>query len=229
MGVQTSTVSVYTYGFKGDMAQSEGLMADSNAVVSVDGRRQRGERTRQAIIEAALSLQEEGVLVPTAQQISDRAGVLIRSFFRHFDDMETLFKAADDQQRDSYEALFIGGDRQGSLSERVHGAVERRSAAFEQLKNLVLGTKAQLWRYEMLRKNYARNQKGLRKDLEAWLPELNGLPEVECESVHAIASFEMWNRLRSEQGLPEKASISVIQSTLISLLSTDKSITPSAD
>ena len=221
MGVQTSTVSVYTYGFKGYMPQSEGLMADSNAVVSVDGRRQRGERTRQAIIEAALSLQEEGVLVPTAQQISDRAGVLIRSFFRHFDDMETLFKAADDQQRDSYEALFIGGDRQGSLSERVHGAVERRSAAFEQLKNLVLGTKAQLWRYEMLRKNYARNQKGLRKDLEAWLPELNGLPEVECESVHAIASFEMWNRLRSEQGLPEKASISVIQSTLISLLRSD--------
>ena len=204
-------------------------MADSNAVVSVDGRRQRGERTRQAIIEAALSLQEEGVLVPTAQQISDRAGVLIRSFFRHFDDMETLFKAADDQLRDSYEALFIGGDRQGSLSERVHHAVERRSAAFEQLTNLFLGTKAQLWRYDMLRNNYARNQKGLRKDLEAWLPELNGLPEVECESVHAIASFEMWNRLRSEQGLPEKASISVIQSTLISLLSTDKSITPSAD
>ena len=135
-------------------------MADSNAVASVDGRRQRGERTRQAIIEAALSLQEEGVLVPTAQQISDRAGVLIRSFFRHFEDMETLFKAADDQLRDSYEALFIGGDRQGSLSERVHRAVERRSAAFEQLKNLMLGTKALLWRYETLRNNYARNQKG---------------------------------------------------------------------
>ena len=196
-------------------------MADSNAVVSVDGRRQRGERTRQAIIEAALSLQEEGVLVPTAQQISDRAGVLIRSFFRHFDDMENLFKAADDQLRDSYEALFIGGDRQGSLSERVHHAVERRSAAFEQLTNLFLGTKAQLWRYDMLRNNCARNQKGLGEDLEARLPELNGLPDVECESVHAIASFEMWNRLRSEQGLSEKASISVIQSTLISLLRSD--------
>lgn len=196
-------------------------MADSSAIVLVDGRRQRGERTRQAIVDAALSLQEEGVLVPTAQQISDRAGVLIRSFFRHFDDMETMFKAADDQQRDSYEALFIGGDRQGSLSERVHRAVERRSAAFEQLKNLMLGTKAQLWRFEMLRKSYARNQKGLKKDLEAWLPELKSLPEVECESVHAIASFEMWNRLRSEQGLSEKASISVIQSTLIRLLSSN--------
>lgn len=196
-------------------------MADGISVVSVDGRRQRGERTRQAIIEAALSLQEEGVLVPTAQQISDRAGVLIRSFFRHFEDMETLFKAADDQLRDSYEALFIGGDRDGFLEERVNRAVERRSAAFEKLKNLFLGTKAQLWRYEMLRKNYARNQRGLRKDLEAWLPELTGLPEVECESIHAIASFEMWNRLRSEQGLSETASISVVKSTLISLLSSD--------
>ena len=196
-------------------------MADGITVVSVDGRRQRGERTRQAIIEAALSLQEEGVLVPTAQQISDRAGVLIRSFFRHFEDMETLFKAADDQLRDSYEALFIGGDRDGFLEERVNRAVERRSAAFEKLKNLFLGTKAQLWRYEMLRKNYARNQRGLRKDLEAWLPELTGLPEVERESMHAIASFEMWNRLRSEQGLSETASISVVKSTLISLLSSD--------
>ena len=196
-------------------------MAGSNQGISIDGRRQRSERTRLAIIDAALSLQEEGILVPTAQQISDRSGVLIRSFFRHFDDMESLFKAADDQLRDSYEALFIGGDRDGVLEERVNRAVEQRSAAFEKLKNIFLGTKAQLWRYEMLRKNYARNQKGLRKDLEAWLPELKGLPEVECESVHAIASFEMWNRLRSEQGLSEKASISVVQSTLIRLLSSD--------
>jgi AcrR family transcriptional regulator len=196
-------------------------MAGSNQGISIDGRRQRSERTRLAIIDAALSLQEEGILVPTAQQISDRSGVLIRSFFRHFDDMETLFKAADDQLRDSYEALFIGGDRDGFLEGRVNRAVEQRSAAFEKLKNIFLGTKAQLWRYEMLRKNYARNQRGLRKDLEAWLPELKGLPEVECESVHAIASFEMWNRLRSEQGLSEKASISVVQSTLIRLLSSD--------
>ena len=171
-------------------------MANNNAVVSVDGRRQRGERTRLAIIEAALSLQEEGVLVPTAQQIFDRAGVLIRSFFRHFEDMETLFKAVDDHLRDSYEALFLGGDREGSLEERVSRAVERRSDAFERLKNLMLGTKAQLWRYEMLRSNYARSQRGLRKDLEQWLPEISNLSESTRETIDAIASFEMWQRLR---------------------------------
>ena len=193
-------------------------MANNNAVVSVDGRRQRGERTRLAIIEAALSLQEEGVLVPTAQQISDRAGVLIRSFFRHFEDMETLFKAVDDHLRDSYEALFLGGDREGSMEERVSRAIERRSDAFERLKNLMLGTKAQLWRYEMLRSNYARSQRGLRKDLEQWLPEINNLPESSRESIDAIASFEMWHRLRAEQGLTRADSAAIIQSLLLGLI-----------
>ena len=41
-----------------------------------DGRRLRSERSRQAIIDAMLGLVEEGVLIPTAQQVSSRAGVL---------------------------------------------------------------------------------------------------------------------------------------------------------
>ena len=110
------------------------VATNSNNVTQIDdrpldGRRQRGERTRLAIIQAALSLQEDGVLVPTAQQISDRAGVLIRSFFRHFEDMESLFEAVDAHLRDAYEALFVGGDRSGDLESRIKHAVGRRSGA----------------------------------------------------------------------------------------------------
>jgi len=147
-------------------------MLKTKGEVAVDGRRLRSERSRCAIIEAALTLQEEGVLVPTAQQISDRAGVGIRSFFRHLEDMEALFAAVDEQIRDSYEALFLGGDRDGSIEERIERAVIRRSEAFESVNNVMQGTLAQLWRYEILRKHYARNQRGLRKDLESWLPEV---------------------------------------------------------
>ena len=64
-----------------------------------DGRRLRTERSKQAIIDAGLELIHEGQLVPTAQQVSERAGVGIRSFFRHFADMETLFATVDDQRR----------------------------------------------------------------------------------------------------------------------------------
>ena len=98
-------------------------MSNTKGAEAVDGRRLRSERSRLAIIEAVLALQEEGVLVPTAQQISDRAGVGIRSFFRHFEDMEALFEAADDHIRDSYEALFLGGDRDGTLEERIASVI----------------------------------------------------------------------------------------------------------
>lgn len=197
-------------------------MSNTKDAEAVDGRRLRSERSRLAIIEAALALQEEGVLVPTAQQISDRAGIGIRSFFRHFEDMETLFKAADHHIRDSYESLFLGGDRAGTLEERIDHAVERHADAYESVSNIVLGTHAQLWRYETLRKNYARNQRGLRKDLDDWLPELKSVPRDTRESIDAIASFEMWHRLRCHQGMSKKASISIIKCLLKNLIADDR-------
>ncbi len=193
-------------------------MSKDQVAEAVDGRRLRSERSRLAIIEAALALQEEGVLVPTAQQISDRAGVGIRSFFRHFEDMETLFEAADEYIRDSYEALFLGGDRDGTLEERIDHAVERHAEAYESVSNIVLGTHAQLWRYETLRKNYARNQRGLRKDLDDWLPELKSMPLDTREAIDALASFEMWHRLRYHQGLSNKNSVSILKGLMKSLI-----------
>jgi AcrR family transcriptional regulator len=94
-----------------------------NIAPSSDGRRQRSERSQTAIIEAALSLMNEGTLVPTAQQIADRADVGIRSFFRHFADMDSLFLAADEMLISSYEALFEVDDRSGTLASRVTRAI----------------------------------------------------------------------------------------------------------
>jgi AcrR family transcriptional regulator len=193
-------------------------MADSSKLEVIDGRRLRSERSKLAIIEAALALIAEGELVPTAQQISERAGVGIRSFFRHFEDMESLFVAVDEHVRDSYEAVFVGGDREGSLEARIEHAVERHADAYESLWNIMLSTRAQLWRSKVLQKNYARSQRGLRKDLDNWLPELKRLPAERREAVDAIASFEMWHRLRAHQNLSKKASIGVVRSLLAGLV-----------
>jgi AcrR family transcriptional regulator len=183
-----------------------------------DGRRQRTERSRNAIIEASLNLLEEGILVPTAQQISDRAGVGIRTFFRHFDDMIALFEAVDDSIRNHYERLILGGDRNGTLEERIDHAIDRHANVYEQIANVILSTAAQRWRYDVLRKNYARNQRGLRKDLDNWLPELKDLPQSTREAIDAIASFEMWNRLREHQGQSKRSTISIVSSLLKTLI-----------
>ena len=189
-----------------------------NIVQSSDGRRQRSERSQTAIIEAALALMDEGALVPTAQQIADRAGVGIRSFFRHFADMDSLFLAADEMLISSYEALFEVDNRAGTLSERVARAIDLYGNAFEQLRPIILCTQAQLWRSPKLRENYAWHQKRLRKELELWLPEVVALPNDRREALHAVASFDMWHRLREHQGLSPKASSDIVTSLVHDLI-----------
>ena len=185
-------------------------MPKKDAAAISDGRRLRSVRSKQAIVDAFIELVKEGTLVPTAQQIADQAGVAIRTVFRHFSDMESMFAVADAQKRASYEALFVGGDRDGSLEDRIQRAVERRAQAFEATKNAILSTHAQRWRYEFLRKNYAGYVRGLRKDLENWIPELKTLDRAGREAIDAVASFEMWHRLREYQGLSKKLSIEII-------------------
>lgn len=182
-------------------------MANQDVEAVPDGRRLRSERSRQAIIDAMLNLVEEGVLIPTAQQVSERAGVGIRSVFRHFSDMESLFVSADSKIREQYLGLFTGGDREGTPEERVLHAVEQHAMAYEAIGNHFLTTKAQLWRYPVLRDQYTRATRQLRKDLDDWLPELQQLSADEREMVDAVASFEHWNRLREHQGLSKKTSI----------------------
>lgn len=184
----------------------------------IDGRALRSERSRQLIIDAMMALVEEGNLVPTAQQVADRAQVGIRSVFRHFTDMESLFTTSDEHMRETYENLFIGGNRDGTLAERIRHAVERHADAYEKLRLMILSTQAQIWKSAVLRKNYARNQRGLRKDLNDWLPELKKLPSIEREAVDAAASFEAWHRLREHQGVSKKAAVKVVTSLISRLL-----------
>lgn len=196
------------------MGKKPETVDESGATKKPDGRLLRTERSRQLIIEALHELVKEGILVPTAQTVAVRAGVGIRTVFRHFADMETLFATMDTQLRESYEGLFNGGDRDGTLPERIHHTIERRATAYEKHSQLMLSTRAQMWRSPVLQKNYSRNQRGLRKDLADWLPEIAELSPVRREAVDAATSFETWNRLRSHQGLSIKASMEVVYEML---------------
>ncbi len=167
----------------------------------IDGRRRRSERSRAAIITATLNLIDNGNFAPTARQIAEEAGIGLRSFFRHFDDMEALMDKIDQHMRGYYEPLFARPFKDGTLDERIEDIVIDRSEAYERLKKLMMTSQAQLWRSEVVQKNYARNQKGLRKHLEKWLPELKNQNPANREAAHAAASFESWHRLREHQGL----------------------------
>ena len=184
-----------------------------------DGRRQRSERSRKAMIDAALSLIQEGNFAPTAREISERAGVGIRSFFRQFEDMDSLFLAVDEEISESVVSSFLHrGDREGDLATRLGSLVLTYTEAFETHRALLLATKSLRWSSEVLKDNYAHYQVLSRDNKEAWIPELKSLLPEDRQLLDACLSFEMWHRLREIQGLPITEARSVISSAFLKLI-----------
>ena len=78
----------------------------------------------------------------------------------------------------------------------------------------MLSTQFHMWQSRALQNNWARNQRRLRKHLEHWVPELQTLPDARREAVHAVTSFDMWQRLRHHQSL----SINDARETMLALM-----------
>lgn len=180
-----------------------------------DGRLLRSERSRRIIVEAGLALYEQGILVPTAQQIAEQAGVGIRTVFRHFSDMEALFVTADALLYERYQNLFASCG-EGGLEQRVDDLVRVRVAGFETVAPYLNAALSQLWRYQALENNYRKFCHILKKKLLSVIPELKQDTRERQDAVEAVVSFETWNRLRLFKS--RQASENAVRAALESLL-----------
>lgn len=94
---------------------------------SLDGRTQRRERNRIAVIEALLDIIRSGELEPSAAAIADRAGVSHRSVFRYFADLDDLVRTAVDHEfKNVYPLGKIPEIGVGSLERRVDALIDSR-------------------------------------------------------------------------------------------------------
>lgn len=99
---------------------------------SQDGRIVRGQRTRQALIQATLDLIQAGDVEPTSAAIATIAGVSSRALFQHFMSLADLYAAAFDL------AVSRAFDRNGPvdvaapLANRIALLVSDRAQRFEE-------------------------------------------------------------------------------------------------
>jgi AcrR family transcriptional regulator len=189
----------------------------------IDGRVQRSERSREAIVQALLELVGEGVLEPTAQQVAERADVGVRTVFRHFSDMDTLFAAMNERVTNAVSDLFVEENQAGSISERIEALIERRAKIFGIVEPYRRAQAVQRSRSAFLREEQQRTNKILRTDLLRWLPEVSSFDDEVAEALELALSLESWERLRFDQRLGAKRSQSVIRRIVFALIPESKS------
>jgi len=182
-----------------------------------DGRVQRSERSRTAIVQALLELIGEGSVSPTAQQVAERADVGVRTVFRHFSDMETLFSTMNEQLNAEVASLFVEKVQTGSFEDRVDALIERRMTIFGKLAPYVRSSTIQRWRSAFLQAEHERTIRVLRRDLRRWLPEIESAPTEVADALEMILSFEAWNRLRVDQRLSLRRTALVLHRSILAL------------
>ena len=183
-----------------------------------DGRLNRSIVTRKRIVDALTALIYEGQLTPTAEQVATRADVGLRTVFRHFDDMDALYReiALD---LDTVIQPVIGQRLSGATwQDRLRHSVVLRTEFFDRVAALHLAT--QVHRHES---DYLTQQVKQSVDLQRELLRRQLPPEVAqdatlFDALDVVLSIEVWIRLRREQRLPADAARQVILRTVAGLL-----------
>lgn len=190
---------------------------------STDGRVERGWRSRRAVVEAAIGLIEEGVLLPNVAQVALRAGVSERSVFRHFQDVASLHEAVATVQMERIAALVVAVPPDGPLAARLDAFAEARAALLEANSPIRRSARLREPFYDEVGRFVDQARRGLRQQLEqTFAPELGRLGPADrapvLEALDAATSWDVWEVLRTQQHLEVPAATAVMRRTMAALL-----------
>lgn len=190
-----------------------------------DGRVRRGERNRDALVDALLGLLDDGIARPTAREIAERAGVALRTVFAHFDDVESLYAAIAVRQRERLAPLFEPIDSSGSDDHRVESLVAQRVELFEQIAPVRRASLLHAPDSPELTRRLAEINRALRAQVaECFDPELAAAGRRRGDLLAALdvaASWETWDGLRRVQGLSVVAARRTLRLLVSRLLTGD--------
>lgn len=192
-------------------------MTDSS-IKKQDGRRLRSAASRLRIVEAMRDLIRGGNVAPRAEEVATRANVGLRTVFRHFDDMESLYREIGALAMMEAEPFLDMAEPSGTVEEKFQQMLERRSRLFERITPFRIAADANAHRSAYLAEDRERMNAGLRELLRNALPVDLRKDRTVVDALDALLSFDMWRRLRIDQGLSVPQAKRVIEAMGLALV-----------
>lgn len=188
-------------------------MADEPAL---DGRRQRAVDNRRRIVEAMLALVKAGEVAPAAEAVAAKAGVGLRTVFRLFEDMDSLYREIHGLL---YEELapLVATPLPEAWPDRLFALIDRRARVTEKLMPVKNAADVHRFRSPYLTEDHQFLVHFQRKMILDLLPGDLTDP-VLIDAIDVAMSFEAWRRLRQDQGLTVEAATAVVKKMVRALL-----------
>lgn len=191
---------------------------DTDETVVADGRRRRGQDNRARIVAAMLDLIRGGDISPSAEQVAQQADVALRTVFRHFADMDSLYREMSEVIEAEMRAVAEQPFRADHWRDRVIELIERRGAVFERIAPFKRASEVLRHRSQFLQNDGDRLVAALRLILERELPpEVMG-DRLLLETLDLLLGWEAWARLRNTQRLSAAEARQVLEAAVDRLL-----------
>lgn len=193
-------------------------MQVSDITTTTDGRKLRSEDSKRRIVSAMLELVRDGKIAPTAEEVAKRAQVGLRTVFRRFRDMESLYAEMAGAIDERIASIIDDYTRQDDWRINLKRMVERRLQVYEIVMPYRVAAEALKFQSTILLTQHMKFVREERQRLLALMPESLLSDSVLMEGLEAALSFDMWNQLRNDQRLNADEAGDVVKRIVSSLL-----------
>lgn len=183
-----------------------------------DGRRRRSQDSRARIVQAMLELVEAGEVSPAAEQVAARAKVSLRSVFRHFNDLDSLYAEMASVVENGLQSVLDEPLKSAAWQERVLELIQRRAAVYEKIWPFKRASDVHRRGSAFLEASHARMVAMAREILRRQLPEDVAADRNRFEALDLLLSFETWTRLRRDQQLTPRRAMEVLDHSVRRLI-----------
>jgi len=186
----------------------------------VDGRRARSVTSHRRIVAAMATLIEGGDPMPSAARVAEEAGVGLRTVFRHFDDMDTLYSEISATIAERVMPVVIAPYTGEDWRANLRDLTQRRARVFETMLPFRLAANIKRYQSPFLMAEYTRVVRLERELVLRLLPDGVRADRTRVEALIAMLSFQTWRALRRDQALTVEDAGSVLAHMVAALVAT---------
>ena len=180
-----------------------------------DGRFARSKKTKDAIVRALLKLLRNTPF-PTAEQVAKESKIGLRTVYRQFKDMESIYLSLHEECMHSLGQIFNSDvDLERPFNERVSFAIRERFTIYEKYETLFIATISNSARLPTLVNQVAESYQFMRERFIKIVPEIENLSTIKSDLLFTRILFPSWFSLRNVLRHDQKIIIDELSNDLM--------------
>ena len=180
-----------------------------------DGRFARSQKTKDDIVKALLKLLKDTPF-PTAEQVAKESKIGLRTVYRQFKDLESIYLSLHEECLYSLKQMFENEiDIEKSFEERIYLAISERLAIYSEYESLFIATISNAARLPILVDQVAASYQIMRERFIKIVPEIKNLSTIKSDLLFTRFLFPSWFSLRKVLNHDQKIIIDELSDDLM--------------